>query len=208
MSYFNKVQEFFQYDFYFYFSLIFLALIFILNFSKLSEEKKIKIYKFTFLLILIIYLSYSFYLTKLQYQIWKAHPLSKFLLPPYQDISYFLSYSLFHYFRDLYFRILGSLFVILLLFFINFTLKRDVFYDEEKILLPLLSLFFFFPYNFLFIILGFFMLLLIIMLKVLLNKKHISQYHSFKNYWLVLVLILYLLQPIFLTNYHFLKYKP
>lgn len=34
-----------------------------------------------------------FYIVYSQYQLWLAHPLSRFLLPPYQSINYFASYS-------------------------------------------------------------------------------------------------------------------
>lgn len=208
MNYFNKVSEFSQIDFYFWFSFVFLILILFFQFLKISEEKKVKIYLYLFFGIIFFYLGYSLLLIFLQYQVWKNHPLSRYLLPPYQEIYYFLSYSFFHYLRDFYFRLVGTLVSIGIFFFISFILKRDPFYEEEKILVLLLSLFFSFPYNFLFIILGFFVLLLIIMLKIVLNKGSFFEYYSLKNYWLFLALIFFLLQPIFLTNYQFLKFKP
>lgn len=206
--YFNKIFHFLNYDIYFPLSFIFLIILSLIFFSKKEETKKLKGFLFLGLLIIIVFLIWSLGLTLIQYSIWGNHPISKYLLPPYQKIDYFLNYSFIHFWHDLLWRIITALFVYLFLIFLNFVFQRDIFYEEEKILLPLLSFFYFFPYNLIFVFSGFFVLLLIIMIKILRSKENLQRYFSFKNYWLFLAWFFFILGPLFLTNYEFLKYKP
>ena len=93
--------------------------------------------------------------------------------------------------------------------FLNFIFRRDIFYDDEKILIPYLSLFFRFPYNALFLAFGFFILSLTIFLSIFTSPVSInSTRYSFRNYWLYLALILFIAQPFILSNYKFLKFTP
>ncbi len=216
MNYFNQISRFYQIDIYAVFSTFFLFFILVVNVvNKLNKfnffKKKfslIRIYYFIFYILILAFLGYSLFLMRMQYEVWKMNPISKYILPPYQDISYFWGYSLFHYFRDFYFRLLGALLSLVVIFLINFSLKRDVFYDEEKILVPLLNLFFSFPYNIFFVMSGFFMLLLIIMVKIFINPQNLFRYYSFKNYWLLWATVLFMVQPLFISNYYFLQYRP
>ncbi len=206
--YFNQILLFLNYDLYYPISLIFLSFLTLIFFLKIDERKKIKIYFFTFLLLTVVFLLWSLYLSFQQYFLWKNHPLSKFLLPPYQKINYYLNYAYFHFWRDFVYRLLGSFFIFLWLKFLEFIFQREVFYDEEKILLPLLGLFFFFPYNLLFVFLGFFMLLLVIIMNFV--KKGVSKEKrfSFKIYWLFLAWLIFILEPLIFTHYFFLQFKP
>jgi len=204
-----------QYDNYFWIAFFFLFLTTIFYFSKISEEKKNKIYLFLFYSTILIFIFWSLFLSLAQYLVWKNHQFSKYLLPPYQKINYYLSYAYFHFWRDFIFRLIGILIIILLMNFLNFIFHRDIFYDDEKILVPYLSLFFRFPYNTLFLLIGFFVLFLLITIKTL--TINIGTYdvpisskkrESFKQYWFYLALILFFIQPFILSNYEFLKYTP
>jgi hypothetical protein len=202
----NFFLQYLQYDNYFLASFFFLLLTAIFYFSKISEEKKNKIYLILFYLTILIFTFWSLFLSLAQYFIWKNHQFSKYLLPPYQKINYYLSYAYFHFWRDFIFRLIGVLIIVLSMNFLNFVFRRDIFYDDERILVPYLSLFFRFPYNALFLIIGFFVLFLIILI---FNFPSLtSNRYSFKQYWLYLALTLFLLQPFFLSNYKFLKYTP
>ncbi len=199
---------FLNYDIYYLISLLFFFFLTLLFFLKIDEPKKVKIYFILFLFVAFIFVLFSLFLTLKQYFIWQKHPISKFLLPPYQKIDYYLSYAYFHFWRDFVFRLLGSFFIFLWLKFLEFVFKREIFYDEEKILLPFLGLFFFFPYNFLFVFLGFFMLLLVIIMNFLKRKVSLHERFSLKNFWLFLAWIIFLLEPFVLTHYQFLQFKP
>jgi len=199
-------MQYFQYDNYFWIAFFFLLLTSIFYFSKISEEKKNKIYLVLFYLIIFVFVLWSLFLSLAQYLVWKNHPFSKYLLPPYQKIDYYLDYAYFHFWRDFIFRLVGILIIILLMNFLNLAFRRDIFYDDEKILVPYLSLFFRFPYNALFLCIGFLVLFLIILISHF--PSFTSNRYSFRNYWLSLALILFLLQPFILSNYEFLKYTP
>jgi hypothetical protein len=203
-----------QYDNYFWISFFFLLLTAIFYFSKISEEKKNKIYLILFYLTILVFTFWSLFLSLAQYLVWKNHQFSKYLLPPYQKIDYYLSYAYFHFWRDFIFRLIGVLIIILLMNFLNFVFRRDIFYDDEKILVPYLSLFFRFPYNAFFLLIGFFALFLLITIKTITinlrtsDVRTFQKRESFRQYWLYLALILFILQPFILSNYEFLKYTP
>jgi hypothetical protein len=202
----NLFLQYLQYDNYFWIAFLFLFLTFIFYFSKTSEEKKNKIYLILFYLTIFFFILWSLFLSLAQYFIWKNHQFSKYLLPPYQKIDYYLSYAYFHFWRDFIFRLIGVLIIVLLMNFLNFVFRRDIFYDDEKILVPYLSLFFRFPYNALFLLIGFFALFLIILISHFPSLT--SNRYSFRQYWLYLALILFFIQPFILSNYKFLKYTP
>lgn len=205
--YFNKILQFLNYDIYFPISFFILSFSTLVYFLKTNENKKLKIYLFILCLIFLLFILWSFFLSYYQYFIWKNNAISKFLLPPYQNLDYFLNYVYFRFWRDFIYRLLGSFFLFLFLVFINFIFKRDVFYKEEKILIIILSFVYFFPYNLFFIFSGFFVLLLIIMINLIFEKST-QRYFSFKNYWLFWGWLIFLSQPLFLMNYEFLKFKP
>ncbi len=207
-SYFSKLNQFINLDKYFFASLIFLIILTILFFKNNDENKRKKYFLFCFFITIIIFTLWSSFLTIFQFIFWQNHPFSKYLLPPYQSINYFLSYSYFHFWRDFVFRLLGIIFVFLIMKGLNFTFKRDIFYDDEKILIPYLSLFFFFPYNIFFIFIGFFVLLLKLITLGILKNMRLGKRYTFRNYWLLLAWLIFLFQPLILTNYEILKYKP
>lgn len=62
------------------------------------KHKQIKIWwvKYGILIILALYIIWGAYSTVATYNLWKAHPISRYLLPPHQA-AYFFEYSFFHY---------------------------------------------------------------------------------------------------------------
>ena len=200
INYFIKGSQF---DIYFLFSLLFstisLSLFFIIK-----EDKREKIFKLILFFLLIFYFLYSSFLLIIQYYVWKNSPFSKYLLPPYLPITYFLSYSLFMFFRDFFFRIIGLFLIILIANLIIFILKRDPFYEDEKPIIYLCSMLLSFPYNFFFIFLSFFILLLMGIL-----SWKVKEYISFRNFWLILINLLLILEPFVFSNFTFLiQIKP
>lgn len=161
-----------------------------------------------FLIALVFSLVWGSILTIIQYKEWQTHPISQKLLPPFQNINYFLQYSIFHFFRDFWFRLLGVLLTFSFLYLINFILKRDPFYDEEKLLIPLLTFLFPFPYNAFFLLVGFVILLFYMFFLLLMKRISLKERRSAYGLWLVLAWIFVLLQPIFYQNSQFILTKP
>jgi hypothetical protein len=62
--------------------------------------QKTKILKRFFIISILVVIFWGLYQSFLQYQIWSENDLSKFLLPPYKSIGYFLKYSFLHFFQS------------------------------------------------------------------------------------------------------------
>lgn len=76
----------------------------------------------------------SFYLAYQQYQLWQAHPLSQFLLPPYRGMGYFLSYASVNFFLPVAANLFFASMAMLALGFINKKSKRIFFEPAEPYL--------------------------------------------------------------------------
>lgn len=197
--------------FYFFFqpieiiSFLFLIIVTILKiFNKISEKNVIiLIYLF-----LISNLLAGTVLSYFQYKIWLKHPISKYLLPPHQDISYFLTYSIFRFFRDFYFRLYGFLFTIFVIFIIRFLFKRDPFYEDEKLLILLFVLLFPLPFNSLFLLIGFIILLGEIFWLMITKKISTKERISLRWLWFYLAWLLVVLKFILYPTKFFLSNKP
>lgn len=208
----DKFINFSFFDIYFFISFISLAIVSLIFYSKIGENIKTSILLFLIFFLIEIFIIKSIFLTIAQYLIWLNHPLSKYLVPPYANsIYYFLDYAMSRFWLDLFFRLIGVLVVISIIFAINFILKREIFYEDEKLLMSYITLIFFFPYNLVIIFLGFVTLLFSWLIKIIFCSKKFElteERLSFRNYWLVVAWLCFLLQPFVLVNYSFLKYRP
>jgi hypothetical protein len=126
------------------FSLVILLLVVIkLWFKRYQIYRSLKLEKLSFFrlikLTVGVTIFFDLFLTVLQYLTWHYSAFSRFLLPPYQPLSYFWGYSFFNF----WLADLLSL-AITLLFFSVFKiikkLKRDTGSGEELSLILLLSL--------------------------------------------------------------------
>lgn len=63
-----------------------------------SQRKKKWFWYITFGLLALVVVGEPLLRSWLQYEAWSGNPQSKFLLPPHQPISYFLGYSMRHFF--------------------------------------------------------------------------------------------------------------
>lgn len=187
---------------------VYLLTIILLTIILLTKKRSTKYILFIFLFTLNFGIIWGSFLAFMQYQTWKNHPISQRLLPPFQDISYFLQYSLFHFFRDFWFRLWGILLTFGFIFLIIFILKRDPFYNEEKLLIPLLTFMFPFPYNISFIIVGFFLLMVYMSFLFFTKKINLREMKSFYGFWLLLAWIFVILKPFFYQNIKFIFNKP
>lgn len=159
-------------------------------------------FNFTFISILILSLFFiqAIILSYLQYLTFINNSLSKYLLPPYQSLNYFLSYVFYHYFKDLYFRILGSLINLILVIVLNFLFKKTLFYDEEHKLIFISSLLISYPFNILLVPIGLIIILIIHIKNLFFSKNLIFSKISIKNYWLFICFFIIILNIFFVNN--------
>lgn len=216
----DKFYKFLRLDIYFIPSVVFLLIITTIFISKVEEKRKNKYFFIAILLLIAVFISRSIFFTRSQYLIWSQHPISRYLLPPYQKIDYFIGYAFSHFWQDFFFRLLATFFTFILISVLNFSLRRDVFYDDEKFLMFYITLAFFFPYNLLIIFTGFLMLLLVWVVNLIKDfyfppsekkaeklQEILGKRISFRNYWLILAWLFLLIEPFFLTEYNFLKIR-
>jgi len=84
-----------------------------------------------YLLGIVILFSLAFFKTIYTYFLWKNHPLSHFLLPPFRSINYFLGYSFFHFFRLPLYNFFSSFILFALMKIFNKIFNKRLFYEEE-----------------------------------------------------------------------------
>ncbi|MEK7162881.1 MAG: hypothetical protein AAB696_01170 [Patescibacteria group bacterium] len=97
-------------------------------------------YKYIFLFSIILIFILLFYQSYQQYQVWSQNELSKFLIPPYQNISYFIFYVGVRFFAPY----LISLVVALIFIFSAKALNKkydDRFFEPEELYFGAISLF-------------------------------------------------------------------
>lgn len=128
---------------FFYLSLTILIIFFGASLYKgrsLVIGRKKKILKRFFIISIFIVIFWGFYQSFLQYQIWSRNDISKFLLPPYHSIVYFLKYSFVHFFEGNLISLgAGLLFLLGAIALNNRSQKR--FFEEEEPYLGALAIF-------------------------------------------------------------------
>lgn len=97
-----------------------------------------KINKYLFWLSVAGILIYYFYLVGNQYAIWQSDPLTRFLLPPYESITYVFGH---HFFRFGFYYLVSFLVALSFIFFAVFLNKKfeHRFFEEEEIYLGALA---------------------------------------------------------------------
>lgn len=100
-------------------------------FNKLSEEKFFKLVRILFWLCLGFVFLRIFFLFLIQYWLWAETEPSKYFLPPYQPLSYFLNYSWLHFAKLPVFNLGLGLFLFLLIFLGTKLSRGRFFYPEE-----------------------------------------------------------------------------
>ncbi len=95
---------------------------------------KIKILRRFFIISIFVVIFWGFYESFLQYQIWSGDALSKFLLPPYHSISYFLGYSFTHFFKNYLISLGAGLLFLLGAVLLNNRFQKRFFEEEEPYL--------------------------------------------------------------------------
>jgi len=142
------------------------------------------------LVILILLLAHSLILSYFQYLVFKSHPLSQYLLPPYQNINYFLGFVFYHYFRNFYFRLVGTLLNFFIMLILNSLFKKTLFYEREYNIILIVSLLIDFPFNLLLIPLNLFIIMFLHIQNLIFKKNSPFQKISAQNYWLIISLFI------------------
>ncbi|MGC8981413.1 MAG: hypothetical protein ACP5JU_00465 [Minisyncoccia bacterium] len=181
----------------------FLSLItsFILLYFYLKHKKKY--IPLTILIFLTIFFIHIFLLSYFQYKIWQNNPLSKFLLPPYTPISYFLSYSYHHFYKNFIWRIISGIFILSLILFLNKIFKNSLFYEEEYIIVPSVTLLVDFPFSFLIFFSG----LSFLLFKHIISKE-IYEKISIKDYWIFISIFFIILNMVIFEKGLFISLMP
>lgn len=82
----------------FYFSLIILILVLVLQITRFAKQSGLFGFKYIFIISIFIIFGLLFEQSFQQYQVWSQNEISKFLLPPYQTLNYFVFYVFTRFF--------------------------------------------------------------------------------------------------------------
>ncbi len=106
----------------------------------LRITNKILIYKYVFFITVFIIFTLLFYQSYLQFEVWSHNELSKFLLPPYQTLDYFIYYSFFKFFAPYFMSLLASLIFLFTAKFLN-KKYQERFFEQEELYFGALAIF-------------------------------------------------------------------
>lgn len=87
--------------------------------------------KYFFASAIILVFIFSFFQSYQQYQFWLKNDVSKYLLPPYQNISYFIFYALARFFAPYLISLVVSLIFLFSANILNKKCQERFFYPEE-----------------------------------------------------------------------------
>lgn len=90
-----------------------------------------KIVKLAYLFLILVFAAYSAYSTYFLYYFWNSHDLSKYYLPPYQSIFYFIQYAFFRFWSHFLAALLFSLIILFLTKYFNKKHGEKYFWPEE-----------------------------------------------------------------------------
>ena len=93
--------------------------------------RKSDLLKYIFIVSIFIIFLLLFYQSYQQFQIWSQNELSKFLLPPYQPLNYFLFYVGVRFFAQYLISLAAAFIFIIAAKFLNKKYKERFFYEEE-----------------------------------------------------------------------------
>jgi len=173
------------------------------------NKKSLAYWFLGFFIFFLFSLIYILTLVYLQYSIWASHPISKYLLPPYRSIFYFVSYTYHHIYKNFLWSLIGAVFVFLILVFTNKIFKNSLYYEDELIKVPILASLMVFPFNFMFFISGLGTIFLLHVISMVKNKNKIFEKISIRDYWVFLALFfIILLNVVNLKNRIFLNFMP
>jgi len=121
----------------FYFSL---GILILTEGASLYRKRRSFVFKYIFIGGVILIFGFLFYQSWLQYRVWSQNELSKFLLPPYQSIAYFLGYSFTRFFKNYLISLVVALLFLSAAVFLNKKFQER-FFEKEELYLGALAIF-------------------------------------------------------------------
>ncbi|MDD4761592.1 MAG: hypothetical protein PHZ25_01015 [Candidatus Pacebacteria bacterium] len=116
----------------FYFSLSVLLILFLVQIFK--RDASFRASRFFFFFSIFFLLLLRIYLVFAQYKVWKTNPLTEKFLPPFNNWSYLIEFSLTRFFAPFFVSLVSSLLLVFLLKKINKKSQERLFYPEEPFL--------------------------------------------------------------------------
>lgn len=161
---------------------LFIALI--LNIVLIFFSKKSSFFWLTvFFVFLALNIGFIILLSYFQYKVWQAHPISRYLLPPYTPFFYFLSYSYHHIYKDFLWSLIAAFLILSIMELSHSIFKKSLFYPEELVIVPILSSFLKWPFGFLFFFSGLLFMFFIHLSNLIKSKEKVFEKISLKDYW-------------------------
>jgi len=136
-----------------------------------------------FLISAILIFSYLSFLSWQQYWAWKNSEITRYFLPPYTGIFYFISYVKMHIWNSYLVSLLFSILILTLFSFINKRYSERIFYPEEIYLAALAAFLVGYPAIFFYFSLVIFIYLLIHIFSFL-ASRFFSQRLSLYYLWM------------------------
>lgn len=121
----------------FYFSL---GILILTEGTSLFRRRRSFVFKYIFVGGIILIFGLLFYQSLMQYRVWSQNELSKFLLPPYQSVTYFLGYSFTHFFKNHLISLAAALLFLAAAFLLNKKFQER-FFKKEELYLGALAIF-------------------------------------------------------------------
>lgn len=162
------------------------------DFPKINVNiRKSDFLKYIFIISVFIIFLLLFYQSFQQFEVWSQNELSKFLLPPYQSVSYFIFYSFFRFFAPYLISLAAAL---IFLFTAKFFNKKyqERFFCSEELYFGALAIFLVGHPGWLFysvILITFYFLLFIFYFLFLKKEKRLSLYYLWIPMGIFVILI-------------------
>ncbi len=153
---------------------------------KQTKTKTGKIFPVFVLIINIYFISRGFFLSFLQYKAWQTSKFSKYLLPPFQKINYFLGYAFYHFFEPYLFNLAFTIIFFLFILTLNKYSKNRFFEKNEIWIATLGSLICLWPTNLFWLILSLTIGIIIHIINFIKNEKNGEKFVSLYYVWLPL----------------------
>ncbi len=146
----------------------------------------------TFLISAILIFGYLSFLSWQQYWVWKNSEITRYFLPPYTGIFYFISYVKMHIWNNYLVSLLLSILILNIFSFINKRYSERFFYQEEIYLAALAAFLVGYPAIFFYFSLAVFIYLLIHIFSFL-SSRFSSQRLSLYYLWMPLAIFVILI---------------
>ncbi len=167
--------------------------------ASLYLKRRCFVFKCLFIGAIILILGWSCFQSYQQYQIWSGNALSKYFIPPYQSIAYFLKYSFTLFFKSYLISLMAGLLFLWLANLLNNRCQKR-FFEEGEPYLGTLAIFVlgqpFWIFYFIAMMLVGFLGSLFLALKAKKNKTQSFIRFPFYHFWIPVAIIVMIIGKI------------